>query len=644
MFGLDSIKKALTGRLLIAFSVVTFASCNYLDIVPPETPDFDDTMKDRDATLGFLYSCYTGIPSIYFDWLCRYYDASDEFVKPQLYGHREQYINYNQMTPSSHAEFGPWVDCYNNLGQCHLFMKYIDVLQPVNVTQTDKERWKAEIRFLQAYYHMELLNAYGPIPIIDHYISQNTPKTNFPGRSHYDTCVDSICKWFDEAAVKLPPTVSVEELGRATSTACKAFKARVLLYAASPLWNGSFPYPNWRNQMYETSGYGKELVSRTADVSKWQKALVACDEAIDFAINEGNRELFDIETSEVLRNNDRLALPHYEGADDTFKKKVMMMRYLMTSTEPEGNKETIFGVLTTERNSIEVCIPHGVTLNGIGNPIGGWAGLSPTLFTMSHFFTSKGKLPANDTDFYPRTEWLESANLSNRNIIKLNVHREPRFYAWMSFDGDVYGQVISNGQPLTVNMRSADKLGQGYNPTRYQRDNSQTGFLCRKYVQPNIKFRQDGGNNMRLVPFPIIRLAELYLDRAECYANLGNVQKALDDLNVVRDRAGIPLLTTADVTADTSILDLVRNERFVELWGEGHRYYDLRRWMIAPEYLKAGTREGLNALEKINPSFSEFNKVVRVNQPFQWNQRMYLLPIPDSEIYNDPNLVQAPGY
>ena len=193
-------------------------------------------------------------------------------------------------------------------------------------------------------------------------------------------------------------------------------------------------------------------------------------------------------------------------------------------------------------------------------------------------------------------------------------------------------------------MRSADKLGQGYNPTRYQRDNSQTGFLCRKYVQPNIKFRQDGGNNMRLVPFPIIRLAELYLDRAECYANLGNVQKALDDLNVVRDRAGIPLLTTADVTADTSILDLVRNERFVELWGEGHRYYDLRRWMIAPEYLKAGTREGLNALEKINPSFSEFNKVVRVNQPFQWNQRMYLLPIPDSEIYNDPNLVQAPGY
>ena len=77
MFGLDSIKKALTGRLLIAFSVVTFASCNYLDIVPPETPDFDDTMKDRDATLGFLYSCYTGIPSIYFDCFCRYYDASD---------------------------------------------------------------------------------------------------------------------------------------------------------------------------------------------------------------------------------------------------------------------------------------------------------------------------------------------------------------------------------------------------------------------------------------------------------------------------------------------------------------------------------------------------------------------------------------
>ena len=641
MFSLNKIKIM---SMVLLLSVFVLTSCNYLDIVPPQAPDFDDTMKDRDATLGFLYSCYTGIPAIYFDWFCQYFGATDEYVEPQLYGHREQFVSYNQMTPSNHTEFGPWTNCYNNLGQCHLFMKYIDVLHPDNVSEADKTRWKAEIKFLEAFYHMQLLNAYGPIPLVDHYIPQNTAKTDFPGRSHYDVCVDSICKWYDDVAEHLPATVSVEELGRATSTACKALKARVLLYAASPLWNGSFPYPNWENTVYETPGRGKELVSRIAVPAKWQKALEACNEAIDLAVNEGKRELFDIASSEVLRNNDQLSLPDYNGADETFRKKVMLMRYLMTTTETEGNKETIFGVITTEVNPMLISIPHGVTLNGSGNPIGGWAGMSPTLYTMSHFFTEDGKLPERDGNFYPKADWLQSAGLSNENIIKLHDKREPRFYAWMSFDGDVYGEVISNGDPLTVNMLSAARLGQGYNPSRYQRDNNQTGFINRKFIQPNIKFRQDGGNNIRMVPFPIIRLAELYLDRAECYANVGNVQKALDDLNVVRKRAGVPLLTTADITTSHTLMDMVREERFVELWGEGHRYYDLRRWMLAPDYLKAGRFEGLNVLEKVNPSFTEFNQIKHIDQPFQWNDRMYMLPIAASEVYNDPNLRQSPGY
>ncbi len=146
------------------------------------------------------------------------------------------------------------------------------------------------------------------------------------------------------------------------------------------------------------------------------------------------------------------------------------------------------------------------------------------------------------------------------------------------------------------------------------------------------------------MPFPIIRLAELYLDRAECYANIGNVQKALDDLNVIRERAGVSLLTTADITTGHTLMDMVREERFVELWGEGHRYYDLRRWTLAPDYLKAGCFEGLNALEKVNPSFAEFNQIKRIDQPFRWNDRMYMLPIAASEVYNDPNLMQSPGY
>ena len=107
--------------------------------------------------------------------------------------------------------------------------------------------------------------------------------------------------------------------------------------------------------------------------------------------------------------------------------------------------------------------------------------------------------------------------------------------------------------------------------------------------------------------------------------------------NFVRD------ITTADFSM-MSLRDWLRNERFIELWGEGHRYYDLRRWMTAPQMLKSGAREGLNALSKVDPTFEEFNVRTKVSQPFSWSDRMYLLPVPSSEIYSNPQLIQAPGY
>ncbi len=146
-----------------------------------------------------------------------------------------------------------------------------------------------------------------------------------------------------------------------------------------------------------------------------------------------------------------------------------------------------------------------------------------------------------------------------------------------------------------------------------------------------------------MVPAQLIRLSELYLNLAECDAALGNEKDALVSLNVVRKRAGVRDVTTADFSL-MSLTDWIRNERYVELFAEGHRYYDARRWMIAPQVFKSGVREGLNAVEKKDPTFEEFNRRTKVDQPFQWSDRMYLLPIPSSEIYNNPQLVQSQGY
>lgn len=106
----------------------------------------------------------------------------------------------------------------------------------------EKEQWLAEAHFLIAYYHFALLRKYGPIPVVTEYVPQSTPSSDFGGRYHYDYCVNWIAYQLDLAAQNLPPTREGTEWGRATSTMAKALKARVLMYAASPLWNGSIPF------------------------------------------------------------------------------------------------------------------------------------------------------------------------------------------------------------------------------------------------------------------------------------------------------------------------------------------------------------------------------------------------------------------
>ena len=147
----------------------------------------------------------------------------------------------------------------------------------------------------------------------------------------------------------------------------------------------------------------------------------------------------------------------------------------------------------------------------------------------------------------------------------------------------------------------------------------------------------------------------MYLNLAEACAELymngdgSELQNALDAVNVIRERAGIPLLTPADCgdgEGQMSIRDWVRNERRIELYAEGYRYYDLRRWCIAAEHLSAGCRTGLDCFvsKRVNPTIEEFNTRVTVDGNYQWFDRMYLLPLAADEVYSNPQMVQAPGY
>lgn len=628
----------------LAFAMTCgMSSCDYLDIVPPEQPDLADANKDREATLGFLYSCYG---SIYNPQDYNTLEAgADEFVAPRLWGEGMQKIQWDLNEAASLADGWRWGNYYRFIGQCHLFMQQLPNAHAIS--DEEKVKMKAEIDFLLAYYHMCVLFQYGPCPINDSYIALDAPTSSFPGRSHFDYVVEWCCNKFEEACEHLPATREGDDWGRATSVMARALQARMRLYAASKLWNGEFPFRDWKNKNYETPGYGLELVSMNYDKGKWDKALAACQLALQEAEKAGHK-LFTLQDSEALRSQENVALPYvpfhdnFSGSDaaknEEFCKHVMLMRYLMTTRVNEGNKELIWGI-ANQGNIIVGSLPHRTIKNNQGTWKGGWGGVNPTLNALARFYKEDGK-PIEESDL-KNPKWYESANIEGRkNIIKFNTKREPRYYAWVAFDDGDMGSQLANGQPLRMQLRNSEQ--HGYNPALFNRDNCETGFLNQKFIQPKFQHTPGGENNVSK-PRPLIRMAELYLNLAECYANLNQNDEALKNLNIIRKRAGVPELTSADITGEHTCMEWVQNERANELWLEGQRYYDIRRWMIAPMTMRDGVRLGLDALH-LDPTFEEFNKPVEITQNFKWTNRMYVSPIFKNEVYKNPQFVQFPGY
>lgn len=633
-------KNTFKYKILSLFLCFGFlSSCDYLDVIPPEQAGIEDGVKDYSSSLSFLYSCYAGITNPIDH--SNIEAASDEWVLPPLWTNDASNI-WRDLGENASWRWGS--NYYRFIGQCHLFLQHLPNAK--DVSDVEKAEWAAEVQFLLAYYHMQVLTQYGPCPITDRYIPMGTAPSEYPGRSHFDYVVDWIVDKLDTSAEILPAFREQEKWGRATSVIAKSLKARLLVYAASPLWNGDFPFPEWKNVNYETPGYGKELVSLKYDPQKWVRAQKACQDALSSALNEGRIALY---TDEELYKRESLELPYVPGVSadteegEAFLKKVLLMRYLVTTRVNEGNKEMIWG-LADQGTMIYGSIPHFIIQLNTGNAWGYYGALSPVLnTTIEYFYTSRGKRPGMDDTFTPRENWFKSAGITDRSdIIRLNLDREPRFYAWLAFDGGDYSSKMADGNPVRIELRNSDT--QGYNPAKFNRDNNVTGYFSQKYIMPKLSVSRNNSWNNVSKPRPLIRLAELYLNLAECEAALGNNAKAIANLNIIRNRAGIPDLKVSDITSDFNMMDWVRNERFVELWAEGHRYYDIRRWMIAPKTMKSGYRMGLNAYGTLDPSFEEFNTPVVIDQPFVWSNRMYLLPIFYMEVNKNSQLVQSPGY
>lgn len=227
-------------------------------------------------------------------------------------------------------------------------------------------------------------------------------------------------------------------------------------------------------------------------------------------------------------------------------------------------------------------------------------------------------------------------NCPSQNLVEAYENGDKRFAASIACNGDSWPN--ANTQPLETFIGGVNGL-----PNTYA---TPTGYYLKKYVTESVQIAGNGANTCKHV-WVTFRLAEFYLNYAEAMLNLsgsgysaatGFTMTPEAAINVVRKRAGL-----ANIAKDLSVADFkakLENERFVELAFEGHRFFDVRRWKEADKYFK--TVYGVEIIKNADGTFTENKKVV---QNRQWDDKMYLFPIPQSEILKSGgNLTQNPGW
>lgn len=246
------------------------------------------------------------------------------------------------------------------------------------------------------------------------------------------------------------------------------------------------------------------------------------------------------------------------------------------------------------------------------------------------------------------------SDVSNGNTMQLHLNREPRFFSWIAFHNgnfeiSKYNGKITSNEPgkkfMVVQFQRNDDNGwvEG-RTTNY----SGTGYLNKKFVHPAFE------NGPVHYPYPVIRMAEMYLNLAEILieqdimeGDTKRLKEAKEMIDKIRTRAGIPGVDAAwkrsknpqKVTTAEGMREIVRHERLIEFYLENQRFWDLRRWKTA-EVLG----ESMRGLDITGDTDATFFRPVELSNIRTFKQAQYLMPIPMDETNKAPQIVQNPGY
>lgn len=381
------------------------------------------------------------------------------------------------------------------------------------------------------------------------------------------------------------------------------------------------------------------------DQEKWKAAIDAIDEAIKEAHTQG-KELYQ-----------------YKGLVKIFDEKDWeeseIIRYAYNnrfSIVDPWNDELIWGYSGLDYEG-QGAFAHGCNMRTVEEPntpefAWQWLGASQQI---TELFYSKNGVPIEDDLTYnyenryevtkiPDDKYHQGYMQPGENTVHLHLNREPRFYAWMVVDRCVWR---THDTKNDVKMRYNESPGG--RTSSHRTDFYWSGVAIKKLVHPESK----SGNWARVVkyPIPIIRLADLYLMRAEAYNEYyGPRAEVYQSLDLIRKRAGLPAIeevwnngtivaTPGKHTSKDGLRDIIHRERMIELSFEGHKYFDILRWKRADEFFTTPIMGW-----DINQTDEKFYNLAPVQMREWQTPRNYLFPLPNDELNRNPNLVQNPGW
>jgi len=629
-------------KIIVSFAILFgFGSCNYLDIVPDNIATIDYAFRDRTVAEKYLYTCYSYCPQIGSIW--------DD---PAMTGCDETWILNNTSWPNVNIARGfqnandPILNFWDGslwrgIRVCNTFLENVDKVK--DLPDYEKKRWVAEVKFLKAYFHYYLLKCYGPIPIMD----VNLPISAGPDevkvyREPVDKVVKYIADLMKEAALDLPNSNEViegTEAGRVDKLAALTMRAEVLLFAASPLFNGNTDYANM------VDNRGEQLFPQTYDPNKWKLAAGACKEAIDTCQTQ-RKALYD------------LVDPQIATAPDPFK---LQTTYRQAITD-RWNKELIWGNNNYSNNSLQI-VSQPIIIVGLGGTMQWYAhpDRSVTL-KMAEKYYSKNGVPIDEDIQWQSKGWYnnrfkvrpeESAGdeiyyiKEGQKTVYLHYNREPRFYASLGFDKGIY---FGNGYyNFPSNVKYADFFLNGVSGLRGGTAGTITGYTVKK--GHSYKNAQTTSNySHEYFPFPVLRLADLYLMYAEASneAN-GPNEEAFIYLDRIRARAGLAGVKESWLNysnkpnkPDTKdgLRQIIHQERTIELAFEAKRFWDIRRWKEI-NVLNDQPR-GWNVYGTTNEDFYKVTLMAKI--PVEVTVKDYFWPIRESDLTINKNLLQNYGW